>query len=59
MGVGDQHDLAAVGLHGPAALLDGMDESLIEVVPLYAGECVREIGSIVPAAEAVKQLTPS
>ncbi|MDQ3742543.1 MAG: nitronate monooxygenase, partial [Actinomycetota bacterium] len=43
-------------LFGPAAPLDTMPDRLVEVTPLYAGECVREIGEVVPAAEAVRDL---
>jgi nitronate monooxygenase len=50
---------ASMPFYGPGAFLEGMDERLVEVMPLYAGECVREIDEVVPAAEAVKRLTPS
>jgi NAD(P)H-dependent flavin oxidoreductase YrpB (nitropropane dioxygenase family) len=43
-------------LFGPAAPLEGMPDRLVEVTPLYAGECVREIGSVIPAAAAVREL---
>jgi hypothetical protein len=33
-----------------------MDEKLVEVMPLYAGECVTSIDSVVPAGEAVRLL---
>ena len=33
-----------------------MDERLVEVTPLYAGETAGRIGSIVPAAQAVREL---
>lgn len=49
----------ALPLYGPVALLEGMDERLVEATPLYAGECVRDISEVVPAAEAVRLLTPS
>jgi nitronate monooxygenase len=48
-----------IPLYGPAALIEGMDEKLLEVMPLYAGECVREIEQIVPAAQAVQMLNPT
>lgn len=48
-----------IPLYSPIALTEGMDESLLEVTPLYAGECVREIEQIVPAAEAVQMLSPT
>lgn len=43
-------------LYGPAAPLVGMPDRLVEVTPLYAGECVRRIEAVVPAAEAVREL---
>jgi nitronate monooxygenase len=48
-----------IPLYGPTALIEGMDEGLLEVTPLYAGECVREIEQIVPAAQAVQMLSPT
>lgn len=45
-------------LFSPAALLRGDDESLLEVTPLYAGVGAARITSVVPAAEAVRLLTP-
>jgi NAD(P)H-dependent flavin oxidoreductase YrpB (nitropropane dioxygenase family) len=47
-----------VPLYGPIAPLAGMDERLLEVTPLYAGECARRITSITSAAEAVAALAP-
>ncbi|MGN6371720.1 MAG: nitronate monooxygenase [Solirubrobacteraceae bacterium] len=43
-------------LYGPASILRGMDERLVDVTPLYAGETVKRIDSVVPAADAVKAL---
>ncbi|HEX8204926.1 MAG TPA: nitronate monooxygenase [Solirubrobacteraceae bacterium] len=43
-------------LFGPAAPLEGMPDRLIEVTPLYAGESVRAIRAVVPAAEATREL---
>lgn len=43
-------------LYGPASILRGMDERLVDVTPLYAGETAKRIDSIVPAAKAVKAL---
>lgn len=43
-------------LYGPASILEGMDERLVDVTPLYAGETATRIESIVPAAEAVLEL---
>jgi len=45
-------------MFSPAALLRGDDPALIEVTPLYAGAGAARITSIVPAAEAVRLLTP-
>jgi nitronate monooxygenase len=42
--------------YGPASILRGMDERLVEVTPLYAGETAERILSIVPAAQAVREL---
>ncbi len=47
-----------VPLFGPAAVLAGGDERLLEVAPLYSGCCAREITTVVPAADAVRQLAP-
>ena len=47
-----------VPLYGPAAVLEGMDERLLDVTPLYAGECAAEIASVIPAAQAVAELSP-
>jgi hypothetical protein len=38
--------------------LEGMGERLLDVTPLYAGVCAREIDRVVPAAEAVAPLDP-
>jgi NAD(P)H-dependent flavin oxidoreductase YrpB (nitropropane dioxygenase family) len=46
----------AVPLYGPSPPLEGMPARLLEVMPLYAGECVRGIGSVVGAEEAVREL---
>ena len=43
-------------LFGPAAPLEGMPDRLVEVTPLYAGECVKRIERVVPAADAVREL---
>ena len=43
---------------GPSAPLAGMDERLLDVAPLYAGECARSITTVVPAADAVAALVP-
>lgn len=49
---------AGLPLLGPQPPLAGMDERLLEVAPLYAGECVARIPSVVTAAEAVRALDP-
>ena len=43
---------------GPAAPLAGTDDRLLEVTPLYAGECAREITEVAGAADAVRALSP-
>lgn len=45
-------------LYGPASMLRGMDERLVDVTPLYCGECAARIDGVVPAVEAVRQLAP-
>jgi NAD(P)H-dependent flavin oxidoreductase YrpB (nitropropane dioxygenase family) len=50
---------ARLPLYGPGAPLAGMDDRLIEVSPLYAGECARAIDTVVPAASAVRELSPA
>jgi NAD(P)H-dependent flavin oxidoreductase YrpB (nitropropane dioxygenase family) len=52
------HQRVAIPLYGPSAALAGMDERLLEVTPLYAGDCARRITSLTSAAEAVAALTP-
>jgi NAD(P)H-dependent flavin oxidoreductase YrpB (nitropropane dioxygenase family) len=49
---------ASLPLYGPASILRGMDERLVEVTPLYAGETAKRIEEIVPAARAVGELAP-
>ena len=49
---------AGLPLLGPQPPLGGMDERLLEVAPLYAGECAARITSIVPAEDAVRALAP-
>jgi nitronate monooxygenase len=44
-------------LFGPGAPLAGMPDRVVEATPLYAGECVRRIESVVPAADAVRELS--
>jgi nitronate monooxygenase len=45
--------------YGPASILLGMDDRLVEVTPLYAGETAARIDNIVPAAQAVRELAGS
>lgn len=45
-----------VPVFGPAPPLAGMPERLLDVTPLYAGECVRHIDAVVDAADAVREL---
>jgi nitronate monooxygenase len=40
----------------PSSVLRGMDERLLDVAPLYAGECVTQITALRPAAEVVAEL---
>jgi NAD(P)H-dependent flavin oxidoreductase YrpB (nitropropane dioxygenase family) len=47
----------ALPLYSPAAPLAGMDERLVDVTPLYAGEAALRVDTVVPAAEAVARLT--
>ncbi|HYF25193.1 MAG TPA: nitronate monooxygenase [Baekduia sp.] len=37
-------------------VMQGMPERLVETTPLYAGECVRDLRSVIPAAQAVTEL---
>lgn len=46
----------AVPLYSVGPVLEGMPERLVETTPLYAGECVRDLRSVVPAAQAVAEL---
>jgi NAD(P)H-dependent flavin oxidoreductase YrpB (nitropropane dioxygenase family) len=48
-----------VPLFSPVSLRPGMDEALAEVTPLYAGEGVRWMDRVIPAAEAVALLAAS
>ena len=49
---------AGLPLFSPAALLRGEDERALEWTPLYAGAGVARLHDVVPAAEAVRRLTP-
>ncbi len=46
----------SVPFYGPASILEGMDERLVDVTPLYAGETAARIDGIVGAAEALSEL---
>lgn len=54
-----RYQRVALPLFGPSPPLAGTDERLIEVTPLYAGECAREIATVIPAANAVRELSPA
>ncbi len=43
-------------IYSPQPLVAGMDARLIEVTPVYAGECVSHIDTIWPAARVVDEL---
>jgi nitronate monooxygenase len=45
-----------VPVFGPGAPLEGMPDRVVDATPLYAGECVRHVHAIVPAADAVRDL---
>ncbi|MEO6859469.1 MAG: nitronate monooxygenase [Solirubrobacteraceae bacterium] len=47
---------AGVPLYSPGPALAGMPDRVVDVTPLYAGRCVEEIHTIVPAAQAVASL---
>jgi nitronate monooxygenase len=49
---------AGVPLFSPAAMLRGDNGRLVEVTPLYAGTAVGRVHEILPAAEAVRRLSP-
>jgi DNA replication protein DnaC len=40
----------------PAPMVRGMDERLVDLTPLYAGECVTRIRSLTGAADVVREL---
>ncbi|MCE5291278.1 MAG: nitronate monooxygenase [Nocardiaceae bacterium] len=46
----------AIPFFGPASPLVGMPERLVDATALYAGETALRIGSVVPAAVAVREL---
>jgi nitronate monooxygenase len=45
-------------LFSPSALLRGEDQRALEWTPLYAGAGVARLHDVIPAAEAVRRLTP-
>ncbi len=46
----------SVPLYTVGPVLEGMPEHLVDLTPLYAGECVRDLHSVIPAAQAVGEL---
>lgn len=46
-------------LYTPLPLVREMNERLLDVTPLYAGQCVKHIETLLPAAQVVAQLTPA
>lgn len=46
----------AVPFYGPASLVEGQAESLVEATPLHAGESVRRIHDVRPAGELTREL---
>lgn len=48
----------SIPLFTPEAALEGAEARSVDVTPLYAGECVRRITTVVPAEEAVRALAP-
>jgi len=47
----------AIPLFGPSAALEGADERVLDVTPLYAGECASRVRAVVSADDAVRDLT--
>lgn len=48
--------LRGLPLYSPAPALVGMPDRVVDVTPLYAGECARQIHEILPAREALAEL---
>jgi len=46
----------SVPFFSPSSLLEGADDALLDVTPLYAGACVRKIREVRPAGEVVRDL---
>jgi nitronate monooxygenase len=46
----------SIPLYGPASMIEGVDERLVDVTPLYAGETAARIDTIVGAAQVVREL---
>jgi nitronate monooxygenase len=46
-------------IFGPAAATTGSEDNLLDAGPLYAGESVARIDDVRPAAELVRELTPT
>jgi len=54
-----RHQRLGLPFFSPAPPLAGADPRFLEIAPLYAGVCAREIDRVVPAAEAVALLDPT
>lgn len=50
---------AGLGLFTPALPLRGMPDDSVDRTALYAGETVHRLHDVIPAAEAVRRLTPA
>lgn len=48
-----------VPLYSPGPALAGMPDRVVDVTPLYAGRAVGRMNDLMPAADAVRWLTPS
>jgi hypothetical protein len=48
----------AVPVFSPGPALRGMPERTVESTPLYAGVVSRDLDQVVPAGDAVRELTP-
>jgi hypothetical protein len=54
-----RHQRLGLPFFSPAPPLAGADPRFLDIAPLYAGVCAREIDRVVPAAEAVALLDPT
>jgi NAD(P)H-dependent flavin oxidoreductase YrpB (nitropropane dioxygenase family) len=57
-GISTSMQRVGVPFFGPGVPLAGMPDDVVDRSALYAGETVRSIGDVIPAAEAVARLTP-